>query len=65
MQSMLECSLNMISKDAKFGQGSPFNSNQFEFISDHENFMQYIYHLSHSPCHMIGTWQSEVILLFS
>src|SRR6218665_3794935 len=56
----------MSSKDAKFAlQGSPFNSNQFQFISDHENFMQYMYHLCHSPCHMIGTWQSEVVLLFS
>src|SRR6218665_1192781 len=55
--------VNMSSKDAKFGQVSPFNSNQFEFISDHEHFMQYMYHLCHSLCQLIGTWQSEVILI--
>src|SRR6218665_1736044 len=55
--------VNMSSKDAKFGQVSPFNSNQFELISDHETLMQYMYHLCDSLCQMIGTWQSEVILI--
>src|SRR6218665_4031452 len=55
--------VNMSSKDAKFGKVSPFNSNQFEFVSDHETLMKYIYQLCHSLCQIVGTWQSEVILI--